>query len=429
MDILYQFNRGWDKTNVLIDVLKTYKKNISTSAEPIRTLFAMIPYCRDIYFGKGERDLSYRMIYAWYQVFPVLALKAIHLLFLSREGFPPVGSWCDVKHFCVFIEKISPYGAEDPLILSMASIANQQIRKDCASEGVISNVVKWIPRECRYPELFSVFARDWFSCDILSVGKKKIYRKIVSGLSARLPGKDTFGVLFSKLASGKQIHETCGPFGFPAFPTLFIGEYVKTALRLSNDNDIAWIERKWHKLLQTFPNGSYGIPIVDLDMPDDKLFHALGYACLIADKMGLKRILLAGSTPIWVDISVCNGFVSIVQLLWSFCDARCGSKLTESILLVSSGIKYIFEGNMKIFVFSENFLFDWAAFINLLGKRGVAIFWNMGSSFDISPDFYPNLSENTNEFIYMSGYAPGLIAPFCSLGFDVCSLYVNILDS
>ena len=77
------FNREWKAVDELIFCLRSYKRKMKDeqTIERLRTLFLMIPYCRDIYRGKGERDLSYRMIYAWYQVFPILTLKALHLWF------------------------------------------------------------------------------------------------------------------------------------------------------------------------------------------------------------------------------------------------------------------------------------------------------------------------------------------------------------
>jgi hypothetical protein len=205
---------------------------------------------------------------------------------------------------------------------------------------------------------------------------------------------------------------------------LFIGEYVKAALRISiNDpceKDLYWLESEWRRLIRTFPCGSYGISVVDLGLSNDKIYHALGYACLITEKMGLKRILLAGSVPIWVDVSLCDGFVSMVHLLWSYCEGRGGSRLSHSINLICEGVKYIFEGNLKLFIFSEDFYFDWSSF-SREGHRIVPIFWNMGSSFHIPNDGYDTT------FVYMSGYAPALFAPFCS--FLVQDVYKRVLHS
>ena len=87
-----------------VDKLRSYKKNNRDGLDGLdglKDFFVSIANCRDIYNGQGQRDLSYRMIYDLYQVFPILAIKALHLMVGTV-----VGSWCDVKYFCLFIEKI-----------------------------------------------------------------------------------------------------------------------------------------------------------------------------------------------------------------------------------------------------------------------------------------------------------------------------------
>jgi hypothetical protein len=390
METLYQLNRGWTGMDDFVQLLRCLKKDLSKGADELKMLYLMIPYCRDVIRGKGERDLAYSMIYAFYQVFPVLAIKALHLLFCVRDGLPMVGSWCDVKYFCVFIERISPLGAADPLIAIMASIANKNIDD--------SSVAKWIPRECHHPELFSVFVRDFFhisSGRVFSSVKKGLYRKRVAG---------------PKESKGLK-----GPSG-----TWFMGKYVREAVRLVKGGTVTGepveaIEGRWRRLLKTFP--SYimnGLPIVDLDIgiPDDVLFHSIGFACLIAEKIGLKRIMLAGTTPTWVDVSRCNGFLETVRVVWSYCEVRGVSRLEEAVKLVEEGFKYVFAGSLLVFIFSQRFSFDWRSLI--LCNRCVPVFWNMGNTFETPVDLYVGPEEEAVNFIYMSGYASGLLMPFFS---------------
>ena len=406
METLYQLNRGWTGMDDFVQLLSCLKKDISKGAAELKTLYLMIPYCRDVIRGKGERDVAYRIIYAFYQVFPVLAIKALHLLFCVRDGLPMVGSWCDVKYFCVFVERISPLGSQDPLIAIMASIANKNI-DNCS-------VAKWIPRESHHPDLFSVFSKDFFNITpgrVFSSVKKGLYRKRVS--SGSTGSKDSLG-----------------PSG--VFPTWFIGKYVREAVRLVTvtGEPVEAIERKWRRLLKTFPCCiSNGLPIVDLDIgiPDDVLFHSIGFACLIAEKMGLKRIMLAGTTPIWVDISLCSGFVETVRVLWSFCEVRGVSRLREAVELVEAGFKHVFDGSLIVFIFSERFSFDWRSLI--LRNRCVPVFWNMGNTFEIPVDLYVGPEDEAVNFIYMSGYASGLLMPFFSAEPRVHDFYRGVLES
>jgi len=415
MELLYQLNRGWTSDNDLILLLYRLKrgvrKGIPESVCDLRALYLMIPYCRDVVRGKGERDLSYRMIFAFYQVFPILAIKALPLLFQARRGLPMVGSWCDVKYFCKFVECHSSLGVDDPLIAIMASIANRHL----------SLSGKWIPRERHHPDLFSVFARDFTQTSpraILSSVKKGLYRKRVS--SGPL---DPLGPSFTKGADA----------GASDFPTWFMGKYVREAVRLIREGEQGeQLERKWRRLLATFPRHSaFGLPIVDLDVLDDALFHSLGFACLIAEKMGLKRILLAGVVPVWVDISGCDGFVEMVRVLWSHCEVRVGSRLDLAMDWVKGGSKYIFDGELLVFLFSERFDFDWRSFIVGSQSRCMPVFWNLGSSFVFPVDLFVDESSSDIvpiRFIYMSGYASGLLVPFFSNEWRTQGFYKYVLE-
>jgi len=97
----------------------------------LKTLFLMIGHVRDIYFGHGERDVSYMMIYIWYKFYPVLAIYAFHQFVV---GDFPYGCWNDIKYFCKFIAKISDKGIHDPLIDIAISCANRQLLLDSQSE-------------------------------------------------------------------------------------------------------------------------------------------------------------------------------------------------------------------------------------------------------------------------------------------------------
>jgi len=382
-----QFTRGWDDIPGLVRLLRTYKR--TGAMDSVRKLFLEIPYSRDIVRGKGERDLSYRMIYAFYQVFPILAIKAVHLLFMPRmkEGLPSVGSWCDIKRLCIFIEKVD--SANHPLIEVVASIANRYLRKDDMVSH--SSIAKWIPRESRHPDLFSMFVRNWYRKRMSSTFDKKIYRKMIS--------------------------EKCllGVSGGVGGTFRFMGDYVRRAIR--GGSDVSRLDSQWNKMLKTFPWGSNGIALIDIDIsiPDERLFHAIGYGIFVALKMGSKRILLMGVEPIWVDLSLCNGFVEMVQFVWSFCEIRGISRYEGVWSLLAAGMKYVFDASINVFVFSDQFRFDWTSLFRSIGEKGVGVLWNLGSGFEIPCDLY---LENFGEFLYMSGYSPGLMMRFFSQEVD-----------
>ena len=330
----------------VIDKLRSYKKN---NMNGLKDFFVSIAHCRDIYNGQGQRDLSYRMIYDLYQVFPVLAIKALHLIVGTV-----VGSWCDVKYFCLFIEKISPDGFYDPLVEVVIRIANRQLKRDLGvlDGGVISNVAKWIPRECHHPELFGLFVRDWFqlSNGECWTGHKKSYRKMIVGLCSRI-SLDGYKVRFSKIINKQRVLMNFA--GISSMPSLPIGEYVRAVLEGA---DSVWINYEWRKLMRTVGfTGKKGIAVVDLDsgicLRD--LYDALGFACLISEKMGIGRILLGGSIPICVDVSSCLNFYEKVRLLWGYCETR-GVGSMDSVMKVLKRGEWMVP-DLYVFVFSKSF--------------------------------------------------------------------------
>ena len=165
-------------------------------------LYKLIAYTRDIFVGKGERDLTYMMIYIWYKQFPILA---IHIL--QQTTKPLFGCWKDIKYFCNYVRENSPEKHKDPIIETCINILNQQLIKDLGeseseSESEKSNVSKWIPREKskKFGWLFHKCAMQWskimypeyyyFATTKPSISfqnkVKREYRKNISNLNRQL---------------------------------------------------------------------------------------------------------------------------------------------------------------------------------------------------------------------------------------------------
>jgi len=155
-------------------------------------LYKLIVYTRDIFVGKGERDLTYMMIHIWYKQFPILAIHILHLLF-ERQTYP-FGCWKDIKYFCNYVREISP---EDPIIEICVNILNQQLIKDLQNEKKenLSLVSKWIPREKskKFGWLFDKCAMQWaqiiypeYYATINPNKIKREYRKNISNLNRQL---------------------------------------------------------------------------------------------------------------------------------------------------------------------------------------------------------------------------------------------------
>ena len=96
-------------------------------------LYKLIAYVRDIYEGKGERNLAYMMIYVWYKHFPVPGLYALKMMTMGDGvvlGTKAYGSWKDIKYFCRYVRDHSPKGVSDPLIETCIGLLNHQFVED-----------------------------------------------------------------------------------------------------------------------------------------------------------------------------------------------------------------------------------------------------------------------------------------------------------
>jgi len=69
-------------------VLDVFKKNLSTNPGLMpyfKQFYRMVGQTRDMFYGKGEHELTYMMLWEWYKRYPVLAIYAVHRLVL--DGF------------------------------------------------------------------------------------------------------------------------------------------------------------------------------------------------------------------------------------------------------------------------------------------------------------------------------------------------------
>ena len=179
---------------ILEETLCSLKRTISFNKDDntgmykyLILLYKMIAQTRDIVYGKGERKLTYMMIYIWYKFYPTLAIYAIHRLVdirilpdncngmdedesvngSMRHAF---GCWKDIKYLCYFLRCRSH---NHPLIDVAISIMNKQLYRDwtivsICSHGsrdfrnILSFVAKWIPREnTKFEWIFEKLAIQW----------------------------------------------------------------------------------------------------------------------------------------------------------------------------------------------------------------------------------------------------------------------------
>ncbi len=155
----------------------------------------LVLHTRDIMYGKGERDLTYMMLHAWYEVFPEYAFHFFRIIVLFY------GSWKDVPYFCDYIRRQTgdPY---HPFIFFAIELMNAELKSDMASKGPISNVAKWVPREkSKFDWLLLLLCDHWtktvtphiFRYAISKEQKERavkksryLYRKMFTGLCKKM---------------------------------------------------------------------------------------------------------------------------------------------------------------------------------------------------------------------------------------------------
>jgi hypothetical protein len=175
-------------------------------------LYKLIVQTRDLCYGKGERDITYMMIYKWWKYYPNMGLLALYAMMFSetnmisildaqrkeydetpesvgRRSLPNEGAFktyidtsniyvphqnsygCfkDVKYFCNYVKK---YGDKrtpnkNNLLCKYAiTMLNQRVYDDyteyCKNGTLPSLAAKWVPREkSKYNWIFEQMAIQW----------------------------------------------------------------------------------------------------------------------------------------------------------------------------------------------------------------------------------------------------------------------------
>ena len=421
----------------------------------LKTLYILIGHVRDIYFGHGERDIAYMMIYVWYKFYPVLAIYAFHQFVV---GDSPYGCWNDIKYFCKFIARISDKGIYDPLIDIAVSCANLQLLSDFSvvnCNGGVSNLSKWIPRENKIEWLFEKLVVDWFSChdvlhkDLYFSHQKKMYRQMIVRICKHcVNDKLTIKNIFQSVSKGngksividKYDKSNDGRFSY-FHDNVFIGTYIKTAVSIINSNcsdidtsvEAIWLNHKWCQMVASFFDNKCcgGIPVIDIsaDLSDESLYHAIGFACLIAIKSRLFRILLVSNKPIWIEFTNTDSICSIVNKIWPFCTYKSGSQFSFSFnFLMDALSKNNVDTSVKLFIFSQRFLFDWNKMVNMFGNNWSFVFWNIGQEMPeyMKKDFY---IDDHKKILFVSGCNVALFSKFCDDKIYIDGSYEFLLAS
>ena len=340
----------------------------------LKNMFCFLAYTRDIHCGLGHRQTTYMMLDAWYDCYPTLAVVAFQTIIKGNQSQFGYGSWRDISGFYNYSCKHSSRGFEHPLIDVSIRLVNSTLRKDWRSfnkKGTIhTNIAKWIPREkSTHSELFNRLACDWgrrftphFFSNTSSVDSefaairkcKTNYRKMIvqltrvinpieHNLCANDEHFDQTSLPNSAIANNwdrirehyvqpeSTIHDNSSypplTYGF-SFPT-HLDKFVKLAIRIientgeSNQNfdkisqlNTHWtfLLNKWHGAVEA--NAIAVIQNESVSIHDPSLHRAIAHACMIAQKSGIKRILFASHSPIWINLEDCTGFVAFIRTIY-----------------------------------------------------------------------------------------------------------------
>ena len=371
---------------ILKELLSSLKHNIDKgtlldseiSKGYLSILYRLIGNTRDIIDGKGERTLSYVMIYTWYIFYPELAKFALRCLVdIGDKTKHQYGSWKDIKHFCEYC-RTQDEQFTHLLVQYAIKITNEQLKKDY--ENYISNstdislVAKWIPREkSSFGWLYCKLATDYFTNYLATANNdvrfkkatskcKTDYRKILSTLNKHIDtlqikqcGLNWSSIDFHKVTSIsiskqkkaflniKQNGEIrclnnidridCAKQFTTHVQKVINGEnemkgkriemasFTKQALqliRVPNQVEIDLLNSQWRdNASQTMTLGNM-IAMVDVSgfMEGAHMNAAIALGIRIAEKSLLgKRIMTFSAKPNWINLEGIDDFVSQINIV------------------------------------------------------------------------------------------------------------------
>jgi Mg-chelatase subunit ChlD len=240
---------------ILKDILVVLKHSIDkgtipekvTAKECLSVLYRIIGQTRDIIDGKGEYNLTYMMIYTWYDFYPELAMFALKCLVdLGDKNVHQYGSWKDIKYFCKYCKNNSSSNyLEHPLIIYAVQLINNQLNIDydnfSSGTNNISLLARWVPREkSAFGWLYKSMATDYYKnymrtavTDVqikLAILKCKTeYRKLLSVLNTKL---DTLQI--------KQCGQQWRDINFDKVTSISVSKQKKAFLNINKNGEVRY---------------------------------------------------------------------------------------------------------------------------------------------------------------------------------------------
>ncbi len=323
-----------------------------------------ILYTRNIWDGRGERDLTYSYLYTLQHHLPI---KAIFVLYMIVEK--GIGSWRDVRGY---VEYINDSGC--PFVKPILGLYNNQLEKDMIAYKAglsdpdnkqmhwskISLAAKWVPREKKERKwMYDTLVQMWcyrnseyksimdtattqYTKDLAFNKCKKMYRTMISNLN-RVLWKSEPLVVENKVSSEPSVPLVSREIEFPletqnnkegaggnvvplkeqrlkplVYHTTPLWRIVKWAAQNKNPE---LMNEQWIKRLKPLPKDYY-VPLLDVSEPmyeygGKPLYKAIIKACQYAYASNFgPNIIVFSDKPEWVSIADCT-LEQIVQRLQS----------------------------------------------------------------------------------------------------------------
>lgn len=452
-------NEKHEKVYVYIDNLigTLVKHNMTTY---IQTLYKLLYQTRDCLSGKGERDIYYAFICAFYKYYPRQTMYAFHNMCMY------FGSWADIKYFCRFVKDFNLIDENSKQILTYCAIdiliyqfdldyynweqhfnlyLQRKTEKRPYAPDIISFVAKWIPRESNsFGWLYEKIVERYYHIHVPYVENsyvsiKSEFRKKVSRLSRELrtsqifmcekkydqvvPKTVTLQTMIREsnslmnCKSDESFNECCETFynyvdldeqneNYKKSLNISVGMLVKKGFRLlgqrydkSTEYQMKMLNNIWNKIVKSISYSLSIIPIVDVS--GEQKYNSIGLGILIAQVSTFKKIIVAESE---FDVITLNDdcFVDNLRKFFDYKTIFFNIKGMMSSLFKKHNKTYV-DKMQYVVLSSEINIMKNHDLTNVYDKNVSIVFWNVFSNSDsIFPLF-------VNNYTYVSGTSCKLI--------------------
>ena len=436
-----ELSKNLTDTLLLLKKQMTIQGKTYTLISYLELFYRMIGQTRDILFGKGEQELAFMMIFCFYEVFPTLAIFAVHRFVQPVDKLVPYGSWRDIKYLCEYIRLHSKKRENHELINICIRLMNSQLKKDletwkfsvfAGSRKHISNIAKWIPREKKkFGWLFDMLVIDWMKTNMphyfnnisdswipAFVKSKGIYRKKIAGLNKSL---DTTEIkqcsqkldelnpssvsCYTTLKqpwllrqdSFKKYFESSESFSDETSNFYPVSIFIKRAISLIgspiDSYDSQLLNKQWIWFSNTISKVGFGktLPVIDVSFSmqqndSDAFYYAIGYAILIAERSSFgEKIMAVDHQATWINLESCSSFVNMVETVFIELKSKSNTNMNLSDALDTIRLAITLTKCSKRFVDKITLIFV-SDFSNSTVRFPVRfpvrfqniVFWNVG---------------------------------------------------